>query len=489
MLLPYTINAQLILADTNMVCKGKPVRLFVNPKLFSPPDFCLDPEGERNGLYYFSTCRQVTFDDAYAFARLMKGNLVTVNDAAMNGFVARLKPAYIKWIGFFQDEGSKTFKDPPDPASGFVWMSGVTPGFTRWAAAQPDNYENSNPGKNVIMGCTNVAPPEWCDVNKNDGHKYIAIIETKLNTIPPFPAVQILWEENGSTNREIIVNPTKTKYYKVKVTIDGTVFQDSIKISVPEIKADFSKYGGCGNPFFWNPVLISNSPKADLDISWTFASTTYSGGDLTPKLQSTANGDVPVGVKVESISCAQTVFDTLGSIHLEYPFDSAKVFTKELKLNEIFELKPVNNKTSFTYSWQPPTGLSDPKIANPKFMAVDPIAYTLTIDDGFGCKIEEKFQFTIDPNIIIYMPDAFSPNNDNVNDVYKILTNTGFYGHLRRFTIVNRWSLIVYDSIIDWQWDGKTKGKDAPVGLYHYVLQYEIEKVPYEKSGSLVLIR
>ncbi|MCP9770964.1 hypothetical protein EGI22_23920 [Lacihabitans sp. LS3-19] len=488
LLLSKLATAQLVLADTNMVCKGQSVRLFVNPKLFAPDEFCLDYVGERDGLYYFGSCAQITFDAAFAFARIMQGYIATANDAAKNSFIGSRKPGYIKWLGYYQDPNSATFNDPPDASSGFVWMSGAKDGFTRWSDEEPNNFENSNPGMHVILGCSNVTPPEWCDVNKDDGHKYVAIIETKLKTVPPFPEVKILWE-TGSTDREIVVSPNSSRFYRVQITIDGVVHKDSIRINVPEVKADFSSYGGCGNPFFWKPKLLTNFPEKDMEITWKFGNAVIPLQNLNPKLGTAESGNVQVGVKINSLSCGQTVLDSSIGILLEYPFDSAKVFEKELKLNEIFKLNPINQKKGFQYTWTPPKGLSNANIANPEFTAIEPITYTLNIDDGFGCKNKEEFKFTIDPNIIIYIPDIFSPNNDNVNDIFEIKTNTGFYGHLRRFTIMNRWSQIIYDSTSEWKWDGKANGKDVPAGMYKYALNYEIENVPYVKSGSVILIR
>ena len=224
---PLLINAQLILADTTLVCKGQSVKLSVNPKLFAPADFCLDFVGERDGLYYYGSCAQVSFDDAYAFAKIMKGNLATANDAAKNTFIGSRKPGFIKWIGYFQDPSSPKYNDPPNPASGFVWMSGANVGFTNWAFEELNNKEDIEPGMHFIIGCSNSSPSQWCDENKNASHKYIAIIESKLKSVPAFPTVKITWE-TGSTDKFIRVTPSKSKYYKVRVEIDGEIINDSI---------------------------------------------------------------------------------------------------------------------------------------------------------------------------------------------------------------------------------------------------------------------
>lgn len=69
------------------------------------------------------------------------------------------------------------------------------------------------------------------------------------------------------------------------------------------------------------------------------------------------------------------------------------------------------------------------------------------------------------------MPNAFSPNDDKINDVYK--AKKGYQSIVEfKATIFNRWGVKLYE----WDdpaggWDGKYKGKDVAQGVYFVVVK------------------
>src|SRR6202008_2063998 len=71
------------------------------------------------------------------------------------------------------------------------------------------------------------------------------------------------------------------------------------------------------------------------------------------------------------------------------------------------------------------------------------------------------------------MPSAFSPNNDNINDVYKPLGSAQFT-HEYDFRIFNRWGQEVYNTP-DPQagWDGTFNGQQSITGVYAWVITYK----------------
>ncbi len=116
--------------------------------------------------------------------------------------------------------------------------------------------------------------------------------------------------------------------------------------------------------------------------------------------------------------------------------------------------------------------------------------YTAEIDNGCST---DTFRITLhwrmDCPEIFYFPNAFSPNNDGLNDRY--------YPQIENITIAqidiyDRWGALVYSGIQDPNgWDGTVNGKDAEIGLYMYVIRYttNISEKSVEKCGALQLIR
>lgn len=106
------------------------------------------------------------------------------------------------------------------------------------------------------------------------------------------------------------------------------------------------------------------------------------------------------------------------------------------------------------------------------YIASDTGTYYVTVVDSNCC-------FNIDSVIIIpsqvYLPNAFTPNNDQLNDVLRPIGPTG---GIQNFTlyIFNRWGQLVFESDdIELGWDGTMKNEEAPPGVYVYRLKYDVE--------------
>lgn len=88
-----------------------------------------------------------------------------------------------------------------------------------------------------------------------------------------------------------------------------------------------------------------------------------------------------------------------------------------------------------------------------------------------------------------YMPNTFTPNNDGLNEEYKVLGGscvTQFNG-----SVFDRWG----NEIFKWKdisdtWDGTFKGKEVEVGVYNYLISYTLYngKV-FTKTGHIAIIR
>ena len=87
-------------------------------------------------------------------------------------------------------------------------------------------------------------------------------------------------------------------------------------------------------------------------------------------------------------------------------------------------------------------------------------------------------------NSMLEMPNAFSPNGDGVNDIYKAKENHKSIVEFHAY-IFNRWGQKIYDwTDINGGWDGTWNGKDVKDGTYYVLVKakgadginYEIKK-------------
>jgi|GEM_PF-1960389 len=89
----------------------------------------------------------------------------------------------------------------------------------------------------------------------------------------------------------------------------------------------------------------------------------------------------------------------------------------------------------------------------------------------------------------IWLPNAFTPDGDGLNDQYRILGNIGRMEGVT-FSIFNRWGERIFTTHDKYQgWDGHYKGVYAQLGTYVYMLEYSMDGHPYLQKGNFHLLR
>ncbi|MBS1611424.1 MAG: gliding motility-associated C-terminal domain-containing protein [Bacteroidetes bacterium] len=93
----------------------------------------------------------------------------------------------------------------------------------------------------------------------------------------------------------------------------------------------------------------------------------------------------------------------------------------------------------------------------------------------------------------VYIPNAFTPNNDEANDIFTTYTNCPFIAQYQ-LQVYNRYGELVFESLDETKgWNGEYKGNPSPPGVYVYVLQIitkgtkDFESKNYK--GSFTLLR
>ncbi|GAB3913876.1 hypothetical protein GCM10028803_58460 [Larkinella knui] len=88
----------------------------------------------------------------------------------------------------------------------------------------------------------------------------------------------------------------------------------------------------------------------------------------------------------------------------------------------------------------------------------------------------------------IFMPDAFTPNGDQDNNVLEVKGSTYFQSI--QMTIYNRWGEVVFHTESREGWDGRIGGQPAPAGTYAYrITAVDPNGVKTEKLGKVLLLR
>jgi len=89
----------------------------------------------------------------------------------------------------------------------------------------------------------------------------------------------------------------------------------------------------------------------------------------------------------------------------------------------------------------------------------------------------------------LLIPNAFTPNNDGKNDVFKIRNFSS--QRLLEFKIFNRWGTILFHTQDPKSgWDGTFKNTPQPMGVYGYVIRIAYsDNVVETYKGTITLIR
>lgn len=122
--------------------------------------------------------------------------------------------------------------------------------------------------------------------------------------------------------------------------------------------------------------------------------------------------------------------------------------------------------------------------------AGDTDSYTLSLyirNEG-NCADSFKLSICVLDTLTLFIPGAFTPNDDGTNDVFSIRSGSVSQIILE---IYNRWGEKVFmTGDIGGAWDGKYKGNMCPTDYYVYVLKYKGKKTPWRyQRGYFYLVR
>lgn len=203
----------------------------------------------------------------------------------------------------------------------------------------------------------------------------------------------------------------------------------------------------------------------------------------------------PSGTVLEENSSAVEEENTL------YAGDS---YTASAPLKMRFEAN-INEQAGYTYAYEwiiypadkPDSPLLRRFEADTEYTFYDSGTYGVKLhisysESGNDVQMEEEF----DPIMIVIsesslkVPNAFSPNGDGINDVFKVT-----YKSLVKFNayVFNRWGKRIYEwnlSNIDDGWDGTYNGKQVKDGVYFIVVQAKgSDGINYEIKRDINILR
>lgn len=238
--------------------------------------------------------------------------------------------------------------------------------------------------------------------------------------------------------------------------------------------------------------LTNACPWVNYNFNWTPAATITAGGNtatptITPATNTTYTLTVTTDAEQGGCTFTDDVFITVRdeSVKADFSFDikpgcdEDRVTFTNTSANHTMNLWDFGDGTS--------SADSDP---THRYVAKGRRKAELTVSNSF-CK-DSMIQW-IDigqGNTWIRVPNAFSPNNDGLNDKFGPVMNNWPQGYAMR--IFNRWGQMVYVSYKETEpWDGTYNGQPADVGTYYYTIDGDcsVGGQQFREKGEFTLIR
>jgi gliding motility-associated-like protein len=304
----------------------------------------------------------------------------------------------------------------------------------------------------------------------------------------PKPALLYQWTPATGLSDPNIANPragpTSTTSYILRTSSlgGGCVSYDTVVVRASIVDSSISMIGR-------ESFCITSPDSAVLfvtptnSIQWLRDNLPITGA-RQPRYRVTQTGEY-YALLINADGCRATTDPKKVSIEIPRPGINYPVEYAVINYPQDLEARDFGIETS----WSPGTYLDDPRSVTPVYRGTAEIEYTITIKSEAGC-------ITVDTQLVkpfnevsIYVPSAFTPNNDGLNDYLKPIP--GGIKELKHFRIYNRWGQMVFDIRSDSRgWDGRIGGMQQTTQVYVWTAEgLGVDNRNYKAKGTVLLIR
>jgi len=139
------------------------------------------------------------------------------------------------------------------------------------------------------------------------------------------------------------------------------------------------------------------------------------------------------------------------------------------------------------YQWSPAEGLSCTDCTDPIVSPIVTTKYTVTYTNKYGCSTDTAVTVYVKPICNIYIPNAFSPNGDGLNETF---APKGECIASYSMNIYNRWGYLLYSTSTGTPWNGNCNNKKVPEDIYTYQINLmDVFKQQHAYIGSVAVLK
>ncbi len=274
-----------------------------------------------------------------------------------------------------------------------------------------------------------------------------------------YPKAQYLWGDGSKASEKFISAPGE---YWVQLSVDGCLWSDTIRV-------DFFTEPAAN---LGNDTTLCSSDSITIGSLCKGCSYLWSTGSSLPQITTSKPGRYWREVYKDGCSYLDTI---------EVRFYE-RVFMKDTTGCDGDELTLTAGIDDGRYLWSNGSTSNEITVYDPGHFWVDVVHECFTYRDSATVEFR-------DCSCNVYVPNAFSPNDDGLNDKFTIGTVCSF--QVFNLSIYNRWGQLVFHSNSpEHMWDGSCMNKPAMDGVYVWSLHYRTNRLEEEViQGKVQLLR
>lgn len=293
---------------------------------------------------------------------------------------------------------------------------------------------------------------------------------------------------NSTTGASVIASPVKNTDYLVTATNSyGCKNTGTVKISVihpfklqlePEASicngksVEIKASGATAYQWIGNTANLSNTTIAN-PVATPLSTTTYTVVGSGEKKCFTDTATIKIMVQPSPVVDAGP---------------GAEILT-----GASYQLQATASNDVIKWDWSPSKYLNCLNCAAPMATPSEPMNYRVTVTNSLGCVAYDTVSIKLFcSESRIFIPNAFTPNKDGLNEVFSI-RGQGI-SMINRFRIYNSWGTLIFERtnlrINDRNagWDGRYKGEPVPMGAYVYTVEMSCNEKTFMQKGVVTVI-
>lgn len=316
---------------------------------------------------------------------------------------------------------------------------------------------------------------------------------------PEYQIVSLEWELSDGTNTQRFAgNPAEVSWPLAPVVTVTLIavnskgcrleLTDQYRPNLITVDIQSRAYTICDG----TPVRIdAEVTPSGSSVAWSPDSWILSGqGTTGPLVLAPESGYM--SVRIISPGGCELTDSVFVSVPNPLPDFDAWAIPDTIVIGGVSHLSVVPADAAFAYQWNNPGSLSSSVVPDPEARPLATTDYTVTVTGEGGCtrELTVRVVVTVLPcdNSYVYIPSAFSPNDDPYNNTFNV--RSSILGPFT-LTVYNRWGEKLFEtSDPDRGWDGTFEGAPVPIDAYGYYFEAIcLDGTPIRLKGNVTLFR